>query len=108
MSRFDEGTGRGDGEVTAGPMPAALPSMIRVVKHGYRAEPSALGLAGHDRSGGAARRAGRHLVGPDHRRTRPPPRDADVRRAGGLAASATLMWALSVTLDRTTRRLGTG
>ena len=92
---------------TAGPMPAAVPSMIRVVKRGYRAEPRLLvaslgmtllqalpdvlvalwlalitnGLVQHDRT--------RLLVG-----------------AMGLAASATLMWALQVTLTRTIRRLG--
>ena len=92
---------------TAGPMPAAVPSMIRVVKRGYRAEPRLLvaslgmtllqalpdvlvalwlalitnGLVHHDRT--------RLLVG-----------------AMGLAASATLMWALQVTLTRTIRRLG--
>src|SRR4051812_45009431 len=91
----------------AGPMPPALPSMIRVVKLGYRAEPKLLvaslamtllqalpdalvalwlalvtdGLVHHDRP--------RLLVG-----------------ALGLAASATLMWALQVTLTRTIRRLG--
>jgi ATP-binding cassette, subfamily B, bacterial len=91
----------------AGPMPAAVPSMIRVVKLGYRAEPRLLvaslamtllqalpdalvalwlalvtdGLVHHDRP--------RLLLG-----------------AFGLAASATLMWALQVTLTRTIRRLG--
>jgi ATP-binding cassette, subfamily B, bacterial len=92
---------------TAGPMPPAASSMVRVVKHGYRAEPRLLwaslamttlealpdvlvgiwlalvtdGLVHHHQA--------RVYVG-----------------AGGLAASATLLWALSVTLDRTTRRLG--
>src|SRR3954468_2471238 len=90
-----------------GPMPRALPSMVRVVKLGYRAEPRLLvaslamtvlqalpdvlvalwlalltnGLVHHDHA--------RLLVG-----------------AFGLAASATLMWALQVTLTRTVRRLG--
>jgi len=94
-------------EDSAGPLPPAVPSMVRVVKHGYRAEPRLLwaslamttlealpdvlvglwlalvtdGVVHHDHT--------RLLVG-----------------AFGLAASATLMWALSVTLDRTTRRLG--
>ncbi len=94
-------------EDTAGPMPPALPSMIRVVKLGYRAEPRLLvaslgmtllqalpdvlvalwlalltnGLVHHDHT--------RLVVG-----------------ALGLAASATLMWALQVTLTRTVRRLG--
>jgi ATP-binding cassette subfamily B protein len=92
---------------TAGPMPPALKSMVRVVKLGYRAEPRLLvaslgmtllqalpdvlvalwlalitdGLVHHDRP--------RLLVG-----------------AFGLAGSATLMWALQVTLSRTIRRLG--
>ena len=107
MSRFDEGTAEATGADTAGELPAALPSMVRVVKHGYRAEPRLLwaslamttlealpdvlvgiwlalitdGLVHHHET--------RMYVG-----------------AVGLAVSATLMWALSVTLDRTTRRLG--
>ncbi len=90
-----------------GPMPAAVPSMVRVVKLGYRAEPRLLlaslgmtllqalpdvlvalwlalltnGVVQHDRT--------RLLVG-----------------ALGLAVSATLMWGLQVTLTRTIRRLG--
>jgi ATP-binding cassette, subfamily B, bacterial len=90
-----------------GAMPPAATSMARVVKLGYRAEPRLLfsslamtalealpdvlvaiwlalltnGLVHHDRT--------LLLVG-----------------ALGLTVSATLMWALSVTLDRTTRRLG--
>jgi ATP-binding cassette subfamily B protein len=94
-------------EDTAGEMPPAVPSMVRVVKHGYHAEPRLLwaslamttlealpdvlvgiwlalvtdGLVHHHEH--------RLYVG-----------------AAGLAASATLMWVLSVTLDRTTRRLG--
>jgi ATP-binding cassette subfamily B protein len=90
-----------------GPMPPAFSSMVRVVKLGYRAEPRLLlasfamtllqalpdalvalwlalitnGLVHHDHT--------RLLVG-----------------AFGLAASATLMWALQVTLTRTIRRLG--
>jgi ATP-binding cassette, subfamily B, bacterial len=92
---------------TAGDLPPAVSSMVRVVQHGYRAEPRLLwaslamttlealpdvlvgiwlalvtdGLVHHHQT--------RLYVG-----------------AAGLAASATLMWALSVTLDRTTRRLG--
>jgi ATP-binding cassette subfamily B protein len=102
-----ERPGPADGDDSAGPMPAAVPSMVRVVKLGYRAEPRLLvaslamtllqalpdalvalwlalvtdGLVHHDRP--------RLLVG-----------------AFGLAASATLMWALQVTLSRTIRRLG--
>jgi ATP-binding cassette subfamily B protein len=94
-------------EDAAGPMPPAVPAMVRVVRLGYRAEPRLLlaslgmtllqalpdalvalwvalitdGLVHHDRP--------RLLVG-----------------AFGLAASATLMWALQVTLSRTIRRLG--
>ena len=97
----------GQPEDTAGPMPAALPSMIRVVKLGYRAEPRLLlaslamtllqalpdvlvalwlalvtnGLVHHDHT--------LLLVG-----------------ALGLALSATMIWALQVTLTRTIRRLG--
>lgn len=91
----------------AGPMPAPLASMVRILRLGYRAEPKLLlaslavtlfqalpdalvavwlalitnGVVDHSRS--------TLLVG-----------------ALGLAASATLMWALQVTLDRTKRRLG--
>ncbi|WP_211229230.1 ABC transporter ATP-binding protein [Nakamurella lactea] len=91
----------------AGPMPAPLASMLRVLRLGYRAEPRLLltslavtllqalpdvlvaiwlalmtnGVVEHSR--------GQLLVG-----------------ALGLAISATLMWALQVTLDRTKRRLG--
>jgi ATP-binding cassette, subfamily B, bacterial len=94
-------------EDTAGPMPAALPSMIRVVKLGYAAEPRLLvaslamtllqalpdafvalwlalitnGLIRHEHT--------TLVIG-----------------ALGLAVSATLMWALQVTLTRTVRRLG--
>src|SRR5262245_44284362 len=97
----------GGAEDHAGDLPAPVPSMVRVVKHGYRAEPKLLwaslamttlealpdvlvgvwlalvtdGLVHHHQT--------RLYVG-----------------AAGLALSATLMWALSVTLDRTTRRLG--
>jgi ATP-binding cassette subfamily B protein len=107
MSRSDVGQAELAGDDAAGEMPRGLPSMIRVVKHGYRAEPRLLwaslamtalealpdvlvgvwlalitdGLVAHHQT--------RVYVG-----------------AGGLAVSATLMWALSVTLDRTTRRLG--
>src|SRR6476469_1042482 len=102
MSRSEPGPVHED---TAGPMPAAVPSMIRVVKLGYRAEPRLLvaslamtllqalpdtlvalwlalvtnGLVHHDHT--------RMIVG-----------------AFGLAASATLMWALQVTLTRPSRR----
>jgi len=94
-------------EDDAGPLPPALPSMMRVVRLGYRAEPRLLtaslamtllqalpdslvalwlalltnGVVEHDRT--------RLLVG-----------------AIGLAVSATLVWALQVTLSRTVRRLG--
>jgi ATP-binding cassette subfamily B protein len=104
MSRYEPDPVHED---TAGPMPPALPSMIRVVKLGYQAEPKLLvaslvmtlvqalpdvlvalwlalitnGLIHHQHT--------RLLVG-----------------ALGLAASATLMWALQVTLSRTIRRLG--
>ena len=107
MSRFDQGSAEAAEADTAGELPAAVPSMVRVVKHGYRAEPRLLwaslamttlealpdvlvgiwlalitdGLVHHHET--------RMYVG-----------------AIGLAVSATLMWALSVTLDRTTRRLG--
>ena len=107
MSRFDEADAEAPAATTAGEMPPASPSMVRVVKHGYRAEPRLLlaslamtllqalpdvlvalwlalitdGLVHHHET--------RLYVG-----------------AFGLAASATLMWALSVTLDRTIRRLG--
>ncbi len=88
-------------------MPAALSSMVRVVKHGYRAEPGLLWVSLAMTSlealpdvlvgiwlalltdGLVHQHSGRMYVG-----------------AAGLAASATLMWALSVTLDRTLRRLG--
>ena len=92
---------------TAGPMPPAFSSMLHVVRLGYRAEPRLLvaslamtllqalpdalvalwlalitnGLVDHDHT--------RLLVG-----------------AFGLATSATLMWALQITLTRTIRRLG--
>ena len=90
----------GGAEDDAGDLPAAVPSMIRVVKHGYHAEPRLLwaslamttlealpdvlvgiwlalvtdGLVHHHET--------RLYVG-----------------AAGLAVSATLMWALSVTLE---------
>ncbi len=101
--------GAGDGALAddPGPMPPAFSSMLHVVKLGYRAEPRLLvaslvmtllqalpdvlvalwlalitnGVVHHDRT--------RLVVG-----------------ALGLAASATLMWALQVTLTRTIRRLG--
>ncbi|MEI2775733.1 MAG: hypothetical protein V9G19_07110 [Tetrasphaera sp.] len=89
------------------PLPKAVPAMVGIVKHGYLAEPKLLvaslamtllevlpdvlvalwlalltdGFVAHDR--------GKLLIG-----------------AGGLAASATATWALSVTLGRTKRRLG--
>jgi len=92
---------------TAGPMPPAFSSRLHVVRLGYRAEPRLLvaslamtllqalpdalvalwlalitnGLVHHDHT--------RLLVG-----------------AFGLATSATLMWALQITLTRTIRRLG--
>ncbi len=107
MSRFDEGQAESAGEDTAGPMPPALPSMIRVVKHGYRAEPKLLWAS---LAMTALEALPDVLVGiwlalitdglVHHHETQM------YVGAGGLAASATLMWALSVTLDRTTRRLG--
>lgn len=104
MTRSDPDPAPGD---VAEPMPPALRSMVRVVRLGYRAEPRLLwaslamtaleavpdvlvavwlalitnGLVHHDRT--------QLYVA-----------------VLGLAASATLTWALSVTLDRTTRRLG--
>jgi ATP-binding cassette subfamily B protein len=90
-----------------GPMPAALPSMARVVRLGYAAEPgllwASLAMTALEAlpdvlvgvwlalvtDGVVHHHHGRLLVG-----------------AFGLAGSATAMWALSVTLSRTTRRLG--
>src|SRR6478735_3421992 len=103
--RLSDADGRPDDD--AGPLPPALPSMIRVVKLGYRAEPRLLlaslamtlvqalpdvlvalwlalvtnGVVHHDHT--------LLLVG-----------------ALGLALSATMIWALQVTLTRTIRRLG--
>jgi ATP-binding cassette subfamily B protein len=94
-------------EDTAGSMPPALPSMVRVVKHGYRAEPRLLWAS---LAMTALEALPDVLVGiwlalvtdglVHHHQTR------IYVGAVGLAVSATLMWALSVTLDRTTRRLG--
>jgi ATP-binding cassette subfamily B protein len=107
MSRFDEGRAESQGEDTAGSMPPALPSMVRVVKHGYRAEPRLLWAS---LAMTALEALPDVLVGVwlalltdglvHHHQTRL------YVGAAGLAGSATLMWALSVTLDRTTRRLG--
>ena len=106
MSLFEADAGRRRGRPPAR-CRRRSPSMMRVVRLGYRAEPRLLlasfamtllqalpdvlvalwlalitnGLVHHDHT--------RLLVG-----------------AFGLAASATLMWALQVTLDRTIRRLG--
>jgi ATP-binding cassette, subfamily B, bacterial len=92
---------------SAGPMPPALPSMIRVVKHGYRAEPkllwSSLAMTALEALPDVLVGIWLALVTDGlvhHHQTRL------YVGAAGLAASATLMWALSVTLDRTTRRLG--
>ena len=92
---------------TAGPMPPALPSMIRVVKHGYRAEPkllwSSLAMTALEALPDVLVGIWLALVTDGlvhHHETRL------YVGAAGLAASATLLWALSVTLDRTTRRLG--
>jgi ATP-binding cassette, subfamily B, bacterial len=107
MSRFDEGSAEAAGTDTAGPLPPAAASMIRVVKHGYRAEPRLLWAS---LAMTALEALPDVLVGiwlalitdglVHHHETRM------YVGAGGLAVSATLMWALSVTLDRTTRRLG--
>jgi ATP-binding cassette, subfamily B, bacterial len=107
MSRFDEGRAQSQGEDTAGSMPPALSSMVRVVKHGYRAEPRLLWAS---LAMTALEALPDVLVGVwlalltdglvHHHQTRL------YVGAAGLAGSATLMWALSVTLDRTTRRLG--
>src|SRR5262245_10876931 len=94
-------------EDNAGDLPAALPSVVCVVKHGYRAEPKLLWASLAMTTLEALPDA---LVGiwlalitdglVHHHETRL------YVGAVGLALSATLMWALSVTLDRTTRRLG--
>jgi ATP-binding cassette, subfamily B, bacterial len=107
MSRFDEGQAAQAGEDTAGAMPPPVSSMIRVVRHGYRAEPRLLWASLAMTTFEALPDV---LVGVwlalltdglvHHHETRL------YFGASGLAASATLMWALSVTLDRTTRRLG--
>jgi ATP-binding cassette subfamily B protein len=107
MSRFDEGQAEQAGDDEAGAMPAAVPSMIRVVKHGYHAEPRLLWAS---LAMTALEALPDVLVGiwlalvtdglVHHHQTRL------YVGAAGLAVSATLMWALSVTLDRTTRRLG--
>jgi ATP-binding cassette subfamily B protein len=108
MSLFeDERLDVGVDEDTAGEMPPAVPSMVRVVKHGYRAEPRLLWAS---LAMTALEALPDVLVGiwlalvtdglVHHHQTRV------YVGAAGLAASATLMWALSVTLDRTTRRLG--
>jgi ATP-binding cassette subfamily B protein len=94
-------------EDDAGDLPAAFPSMVRIVKHGYAAEPR---LCWTSLAMTALEALPDVLVGiwlalvtdglVHHHETRL------YVGAAGLAASATLMWALSVTLDRTTRRLG--
>ena len=94
-------------EDAAGPLPAGLPSMVRVVKHGYHAEP---GLLWASLAMTALEALPDVLVGVwlalvtdglvHHHQTRL------YVGAVGLAVSATSMWALSVTLNRTTRRLG--
>jgi ATP-binding cassette, subfamily B, bacterial len=90
-----------------GPMPAALPAMVRVVRLGYRAEPrllwaslamTALEALPDVLVGVWLALLTDGLVRHDHTRL--------YAGALGLAGSATLMWALSVTLARTTRRLG--
>jgi ATP-binding cassette subfamily B protein len=95
-----------DGD-SPGRMPGAVPSMVRLVKHGYRAEPRLLWVSLAMTTLEALPDV---LVGiwlalitdglVHHHQTRL------YVGAAGLAVSATLMWALSVTLDRTTRRLG--
>jgi ATP-binding cassette subfamily B protein len=92
---------------SAGSMPPPVPSMIRVVKHGYRAEPkllwSSLAMTALEALPDVLVGIWLALVTDGlvhHHETR------IYVGAVGLAVSATLMWALSVTLDRTTRRLG--
>jgi ATP-binding cassette subfamily B protein len=108
MSLFeDERLSTGPQEDTAEALPDAIPSMVRVVKHGYHAEP---GLLWASLAMTALEALPDVLVGiwlalvtdglVHHHQTRL------YAGAIGLAVSATLMWALSVTLDRTTRRLG--
>jgi ATP-binding cassette subfamily B protein len=109
MSPSEEKGRRAAGGVDdpAGDLPAALPSMVRVVRHGYAAEPR---LCWTSLAMTALEALPDVLVGiwlalvtdglVHHHQTRV------YVGAAGLAASATLMWALSVTLDRTTRRLG--
>jgi ATP-binding cassette subfamily B protein len=94
-------------EDSAGAMPAAVPSMVRVVKHGYRAEPtllwSSLAMTALEALPDVLVGVWLALVTDGlvhHHQTRL------YVGAAGLALSATLMWVLSVTLDRTTRRLG--
>ena len=105
MSHFDDSPGLAEHDLE--PMPPALPSMQRIVRHGYRAEPRllvaslamtilealpdvlvALWLALITRG----------LIEQDRRDL--------LIGALGLAASATATWALQVTLGRTKRRLG--
>lgn len=94
-------------EDTAGPMPRALPSMVRVVKLGYRSEPrlllASLGLTLLQAIPDSLIALWLALVTDGmvhHQHTKL------LVGALGLAASATLMWALQVTLTRSVRRLG--
>ncbi|HEY3529403.1 MAG TPA: ABC transporter ATP-binding protein [Nocardioides sp.] len=107
MTVFEDERLAASHEDSAGSLPAAVPSMTRVVKHGYHAEPKLLWAS---LAMTALEALPDVLVGiwlalvtdglVHHHQTRL------YVGAGGLAASATLMWVLSVTLDRTTRRLG--
>ena len=81
MSRFDEGQSRVSRRGHRRPDAPALPSMIRVVKHGYRAEPkllwASLAMTALEALPDVLVGIWLALItdGP-----RPPPRDADVRR----------------------------
>jgi ATP-binding cassette subfamily B protein len=91
----------------AGPLPRPLASMLRVLRLGYRAEPkllvTSLAVTLFQALPDAAVAIWLALITNgvvDHSRT------PLLVGAFGLAASATLTWALQVTLDRTKRRLG--
>src|SRR5690349_20249932 len=92
------------GRRAAGAADGAVASMVRVVRHGYHAEP---GLVWASLAMTALEALPDVLVGiwlalmtdglVHHHQTR------IYAGSAGLAVSATLMWTLSVTLDRTTR-----